>query len=396
MSEKKILKRPDWYLKIRQKIDTPSGTSITASVISIALGLIFGLILLFFIDAYSAFNGFANLLFTGFSSKAYIAKMLYKAAPLIMTGLSVGFAFKAGLFNIGATGQYTFGAFAALYFALILKFPWYGAMLVAMIAGALWGAIPGIFKALFNVNEVITSIMFNWIALFLVNLMYFNIPGMWYSSVDKSRTAELSQVNASAVLPDLGLKTLFSSTYINIGIIVAIIAAIVIYIVLEKTTFGYELKACGSNRNTSIYAGINAKRNIILSMVIAGALSGIGGAISYLAGTVPFTIAASTLLPMGFNGIPVALLAYSAPLGVIVSGVFIAYLQVGGEAMQPEFSTEMVNIILSVIIYFSAFSLIMRQFISKTIANKKAAELTLATPAPIPPDIEKAKKEGDL
>jgi len=356
-------------------VDSAGFNSVAASGISIVLGLIFGFIVILFIDATSAANGMGDLLTYGFSSLKQVAKVLYKTAPLLMTGLAVGFAFRAGLFNIGATGQYTVGAFFALYVAILWHFPWWAATLVAMVAGTLWGSIPGLFKAYFNVNEVITSIMFNWIALFLCNLIFLNNQAMWTNSSDSSRSIGLAFVNPSALLPTLGLDVALDSPYANIGIFIAILVAVVVFIVLEKTTFGYEVKACGLNKNAGVYAGIKAKRNIVLSMMIAGGLAGIGGALSHLAGTVNYTISANTLLPMGFNGIPVALLAFSHPLGIIASALLIGFLQVGGEAMQPEFSSEMVNIILSVIIYFSAFSLIMRNLVKRMTpkSRKKAA-----------------------
>jgi simple sugar transport system permease protein len=366
-------------------ISAPGFTSVSASIISIILGLILGFILLIIIDASSAAIGMADLLTYGFSSAGRIAKVLYKAAPLMLTGLSIGFAFRTGLFNIGATGQYTVGAFFGLFAAIIWKFPWWAAILVAMLVGAIWGAIPGFFNAYFNVNEVITAIMCNWIALFLCNLVFFNTPDMWVNASDRSRTVNVATANASGLLPKLGLDQLLGSSYANIGIFIAIIIAVLIYVILEKTTFGYELKACGLNKHASVYAGIKSKRNIVFAMMIAGGLAGIGGAISYLAGTVDFTISSTTLLPMGFNGIPVALLAFSNPLGIIASSIFIGFLQVGGEAMQPEFSAEMVNVILSVIIYFSAFSLIMRGVVTKLLKRKGSKEQNEDPEGPIDP-----------
>ena len=156
----------------------------------------------------------------------------------------------------------------------------------------------------------------------------------------------------------------------NIGFFVAILSAVVIWIILSKTTFGYELKACGYNRSASLYAGINDKRNIILSMTIAGALSGIGGAIYYLSGTAQFTIVKS-LLTMGFNGIPVALLASSNPVATIFSALFVSYIQVGGDMLQPEFAKEIIDIIIAAIIYLSAFALLVQGVIAKVLMNRR-------------------------
>ncbi len=360
-------------LNKKKLLQTPGFTSFIASLVSILCGLLIGMILLFVFDAGHALYGMDSLLTAGISSKAKIAKVLYQAAPLIMVGLSVGFAFKTGLFNIGATGQYTVGACAALMVGIVFQMPWWVALIAAMIAGAVWGFLPGLFKAFFNVNEVITAIMFNWIGLFAVNLIFANTPRVlanYYGASNADRTAALEAANPGAVIPKAGLDSLLSSNYMNISIFIAVAFAIIMYVILNKTVFGYELKACGNNRNASEYAGINSKRNIILSMVIAGALAGIGGGIYYLAGTGQYTIEKS-LLAMGFNGIPVALLAASNPIGTILSAIFISYIQVGGDAMQPEYAKETIDIIIAVIIYLSAFSLLMKELITSLQSRKK-------------------------
>jgi general nucleoside transport system permease protein len=357
-----------------QKLVRSAGLiSFLASLAAIVIGFIVGFIALMFFNSHQALNGLQQILLAGAGSTERLGKVLYQTAPLMMTGLAVGFAFKTGLFNIGATGQFTVGTFFALYCGAVLKMPWWAALLAAILGGAIWGAFPGVFKALFNVNEVITSIMFNWIGLFLVNLLMANIPQIlasFYGSGSSERTANLEAANPSAVIPKGGLDKLFHSPYMNISILIAIIFAIIIFIILSKTTFGYELKACGLNRNASLYAGINAKRNIILSMVIAGALAGLGGGIYYLNGIVQYTLV-KVLLPMGFNGLPVALLASSNPIGIIFSAFFISYIQVGGEALQPEFAKEIVDIIVSVIIYVSAVALLMRGLITKFLIRQK-------------------------
>ena len=345
--------------------------SVMASLLSIAAGLLFGLILLYVFNPVHAMNGFKSMMTTGIKAADKFAKVLYTAAPLMMTGLSVGFAFKTGLFNIGASGQYMVGAFLCLAGAIQFQLPWYLALVLAIIGGAIWGAIPGIFKAYFNVNEVITSIMFNWIGLFTMNLAINNMPMMLASSwgaINKDRTAALASANISAILPKLGLDELLGSNYANIAIFIAILFAIFMWVILSKTTFGYELKACGLNRNASVYAGINAKRNIVFSMAIAGALAGLGGGLYFLSGTAQYTLV-KVLLPMGFNGIPVALLASSNPIGTIFSALFISYIQVGGDAMQPEFNKEIIDIIISAIIYLSAFALLTRELISKALKS---------------------------
>ena len=324
-------------------------------------------------------QGFKPIVQGGFYSKANMMGMavrmeILQAAPLIMTGLSVAFAYKTGLFNIGAAGQYTVGAFMALYFAIVLKMPWWVCLIASALGGAVWGAIPGFFKAYLNVNEVITAIMFNWIGMYLVNLLLANTPTMlasaWGAS-NSDRTAALSAANPGAILPKGPFAALFgNSSWINISIIITIVFAVLVWVVLQKTTFGYELKACGLSRDAAQYAGINSKRNIVLSMVISGALSGIGGGIYYLAGTGQYVLEKS-ILGMGFNGIPVALLASSNPIGTIFSALFISYIQVGGAAMQPAYSSETIDIVIAVIIYLAAFALLMRGVIAKAVSGRK-------------------------
>ncbi len=296
------------------------------------------------------------------------------AAPLIMTGLSVAFAFTTGLFNIGAAGQYTLGAFGALLFALVLKCPWYVCMLAAIVFGAVWGAIPGIFKAYFNVNEVITSIMFNWIGLYAVNTIMYgggNSP-MYY--VKDSKTYRLEVVSPQSRIPDL--KDTGTNYFIQpatIAIFFAILIAIILWVMLNKTTFGYELKACGYSKTAAKYAGINEKRNIILSMTIAGALAGLGGALFYLSGSAQWNPQDSTALPaVGFNGISVALLASSHPIGSIFSALFISHITMGGSRMEQSiFPKEIANIISGVIIYLCAFMMLFKSRIAKLFVHKE-------------------------
>ena len=367
----------------KRALRIPVSTSILASLVSIGIGLFVGLVLLLVLNTRLAGHAFVSLITAGFRSSDKFAKVLYQAAPLIMTGLSVGFAFKTGLFNIGATGQYTVGSAFALIGAIEFQLPWYVCLLLALIGGAIWGIFPWLFKALFNVNEVITSIMFNWIGLYASNLTIVNLSRMLardWGLAQMDRTAPLATANPSAMLPKLGLDQLFSSSYMNIGIFIAIAFAFVAWIILSKTTFGYELKACGYNRNASVYAGINAKRNIVLSMVIAGAFSGIGGGLYYLSGTGQYTLL-KQLLAAGFNGIPVALLATSNPIGTIFSAFFVSYIQVGGDAMQPDFVKEIIDIIISVIIYLAAFALLTRELLVRGKQRRDEAAADAELPA---------------
>ncbi len=343
--------------------------SFISSLMAIAAGLLFGLIILFISNSKDALPAFATILTGGFSEGARgIGQVIYFATPIIMTGLSVGFAFKTGLFNIGASGQFTCGAFAAIYIGVKWTFipadiHWLVALAGAMAAGAVWGAGPGLLKAFFNVNEVITSIMMNYIGMYLVNM---TIVKTVYDAL-KNQTKPVAK---SAVLPKAGLDRLFNTGNLNIGIIIAILAVIIIYVVLHKTTFGYELKACGSNKSASKYAGINEKKSIVFSMVIAGALSGLGGGLLYLSGSGKYLQVLDMLAPEGFSGISVALLGMSHPLGILFAGLFIAHLTVGGFNIQLyNFVPEVIDMIIAVIIYCGAFALMFKQLLNALMSS---------------------------
>ncbi len=343
-------------------------SAFTAALLAIALGLIFGFIVMLIAAPSNAFAGFRYVLLGGFSR---FGNVLYFATPILMTGLAVGFAFKMGLFNIGASGQYTMGMFFALYVGFMWDLPpsihWIVAIFAGMLGGMLWGFIPGIFKALLNVNEVITSIMFNYIGMYLVDMWIQGNAVIYISS--KSRTNYLP---STVQIPSLGID----GSNVNFGIIFAVIIGICLFIVLNRTTFGYELKATGFNKNAAAYAGMKGKRNIILTMVIAGGLAGLGGAFAILA---PSAIAGSSMTyePIsiiaanGFNGIAVALLGASNPIGIIFSSIFISHIQRGGSlANLVGFKPEIIDVVIAVIIYFSAFAMIMKSGLTKFIKTR--------------------------
>lgn len=329
----------------------------TAALLAIALGLIVGFIVMLVADPSNAMKGFNSVLLGGLSR---IGDVFYFATPILMTGLAVGFAFKMGLFNIGASGQYTMGMYFALYVGFMWDLPkgihWVVAIFAGMVGGMIWGFIPGIFKALLNVNEVITSIMFNYIGMYLVDMLIQGNSKMYVSAMTRT-----NYLPVSVQIPALGI----AGSNVNFGIVLAIIIGIILYIVLQKTTFGYELKATGFNKTAADYAGMKGKRNIILTMVIAGGLAGLGGAFAILA---PSAITGSSMTyePIniiaanGFNGIAVALLGNAHPIGVIFSSVFISHIQRGGTlASLHGFKPEIIDVVIAVIIYFSAFAMIM-------------------------------------
>ena len=355
--------------ELRQKKDI---TGVWASLLAIVSGLLIGFIVLAICNPSQALNGIKTLLFGGFTGGIKsIGNVLYYATPLLLTGLGIGFAFQSSLFNIGGPGQFIFGAFCSLFVAIKIPIPgalgWIIPLFAAMAGGAFWALLPGILRAYKNVNIVISTIMMNYIGMYLVNALVKN-------TIYDPLKGQSAVVPPSHQLPSWGLDKIFTSrSMVNCGILIAIFMAIVIYILLNKTTFGYELKACGKNRDASRYAGINEKKNIVLAMVISGALVGLGGGLMYLASAGKYIRVVDVMASEGFNGIAVALLAMNNPIGIIFSSIFMAYLDVAGFYMQTyRFSPEIVDIIVSVIIYFSAFSLLVKEYISKIELKKKS------------------------
>lgn len=343
-------------------------SSFAASLMAIVLGLLFGFLVMLIAAPGNAIAGFSYIAFGGLNR---MGDVFYFATPILMTGLAVGFAFKMGLFNIGASGQYTIGMLFALLVGFMWDLPpgihWIVAILAGMFGGMLWGFLPGFFKAFMNVNEVISSIMFNYIGMYIVDMVVQNSSTMYISTMTRTR-----YLPSSAQIPRLGI----AGSNVNLGIIIAIAIGIILYIVLQRTTFGYELKATGFNKFASDYAGMNGKTNIIKAMVIAGGLAGIGGALAILA---PSAIAGSSMTyepiniiaPNGFNGIAVALLGSSHPIGTIFAAVFVSYIQRGGTlASLVGYKPEIIDVVIAVIIYFSAFSMAMNTGVTRFIKKR--------------------------
>lgn len=342
-------------------------SAFAAAVMAIILGLLFGFIVMLIASPANAMLGFTSILTGGLTK---IGDVFYYATPILMTGLSVGFAFKMGLFNIGASGQYTMGLFCAMYAAFHIQLSsgihWIVCVLAGMLGGCVWGIFPGFFKAILNVNEVITSIMFNYIGMYLVDMLIIN-DVLMYDGV-RARTLYLPE---SAKIPPLGVP----GSNVSVAILIGMVIAIVLYIILNNTIFGYELKATGFNKEACNYAGMNGRRNIIVTMMISGAIAGLGGAFAILAPTSmigssvtyePINVIAAN----GFNGIAVALLGNASPLGIILSSIFISYIQRGGTlSALYGFKPEIIDIVISVIIYFSSFAMIIGGAVQKLLAR---------------------------
>ena len=367
--------------------DTITGTGIWDGV-----RIIFGGIL-------STGRNSAGQLTWGFNSTS-LGNMLFRATPLIMTGLSVAVANKTGLFNIGAPGQYLMGTLASLVIALGIPSDvvpagliWLLSFLGGCLAGALWGVIPGMLKAFLNINEVLACIMTNWLAANLVTWA-FDVSN-FKNVTEGTKTGYIYKTTFNGVAtPKMGLDKLFPDSQVNGGILVAILIAIAMYILMTKTTLGYQLKACGSNRHAARYAGINDKRNIVLSMAIAGSLAGGGAALYWLSGNTEFFWSTYQALPAaGFNGIPVALLAINNPIGVIFSGIFMAMLNIVGQQLTglTAYNEYITDVIIAVIVYLSAFSLVIRMMLT----GKNKAGKANANAEPDDKKEDKTEKGGE-
>ncbi len=388
----------------KQKFYAKDGSkSVISAIISILIGMLVGTVIivivgltspeitgkgilegikLVFLGVFSTGRDGGDLSF-GFNP-VNMGNLLFRATPLIMTGLSVAVAFKTGLFNIGAPGQYLMGTTATLYVALTIPtetvpawIVWILAFLAGIIAGALWGSIPGILKAYLNINEVITCIMTNWIAANLVT-WFFDVRDTLKNSAEGGKVGYIRPTASNGVETfDFGLDKLFPGSQVNGGIIIAIIIAVLMYIIMSKTTFGYQLKACGSNRHAAKYAGINDKLNIIYSMAIAGALSAAGTSLYYLSGNTEFFWTTYQALPAeGFNGIPVALLASNHPVAVVFTGCFMSMLNIAGMQLKTltAYNEYITDIIIASIVYLSAFAMIIKMFLNNRQKKKEASE----------------------
>ena len=367
--------------------------SLIASLLCIVLGMLIGYIVLLFINPTGAGEAIVTVMknFLNYNRAdtqlKYLGNTLVKTAPLLMCALSILFAYKVGLFNIGASGQYTAGACAALYAALQWHWSWLPCMLLAIAAGCVMGAIVGLLKAYCNVNEVISGIMLNWIMLYTANMILANVK-----EPTSPYTIQMRSFGSAAVLPTLGLDKLFTdNTYVTLAIPLAIILAIVVDVVLNKTRFGYELRATGNNKFAAKYCGMAEKRNIILTLVIAGALSGLGASLLYQSGYEQWQVTASSVPAMGFNGIAATFLGGLNPIGTIFASFFIQHISSGGAYVDKTiYCSQISDLISAIIIYLCGFVLFMKYAMNTAIAKREEKAALAARAA----EEVSAKQEG--
>ena len=369
----------------------PAVQTLLASLLCIVLGVLIGFIALLIINPSGAWNALMEILKNFWNYSKHTTQMknlgntLVKSAPLLMCGLSVLFAYKVGLFNIGAAGQYVAGAGACIYCAVGLGWGWFPCMLASIAAGAIIGALSGLLKAYRNVNEVISCIMLNWICLYLVNTLLSKIknPTSPYTYAINLKVVTADGVTSTAahpeaLLPTLGINALFNNNkYVGIAIPLAILLAIASWVLLSKTMLGYELRATGLNKYAAKYAGMRDRGNIILTMAIAGGLAGIGASMLYLTGFEDWSVTQASVPAMGFNGIAAAFLGGLHPIGTIFSSVFIQHITDGGAQLNKQvYPGEISNMISSLIIYFCGFVLYFKSTLNKWLnsLDEKAAK----------------------
>ncbi len=365
-------------------LKNPGVQSLLTSLLCILLGLFIGYLVLLLINPTGAWGAITNVMknfLTYSSAKAqlkYLGNTLVRTAPLLMCSLSVLFVYKVGLFNIGAAGQYVAGACACLYAALYLHWHWLPCMLLAIAAGALLGVISGLLKSSFNVSEVISGIMLNWIALYTTNMLLTNVK-----EATSPYTYQLKAEGAQAILPQISLSKLLSGNqYVTIAIPIAIVCAVVIWVVLSKTLFGYELKATGNNPNAAKYCGMAEKRNIILTLAIGGALAGLGASLLYQTGYEQWQCTYSSVPSMGFNGIAAAFLGGLSPIGSIFASFFIQHITAGGAYVDKSlYCSQISDLISAIIIYLCSFVLFFKTVLNSWIARHEEKKARKAAQA---------------
>ena len=365
-------------------LKNPGVQSLLTSLLCILLGLFIGYLVLLLINPTGAWGAITNVMknfLTYSSAKAqlkYLGNTLVRTAPLLMCSLSVLFVYKVGLFNIGAAGQYVAGACACLYAALYLHWHWLPCMLLAIAAGALLGVISGLLKSSFNVSEVISGIMLNWIALYITNMLLTNVK-----EATSPYTYQLKAEGPQAILPQISLSKLLSGNqYVTIAIPIAIVCAVVIWVVLSKTLFGYQLKATGNNPNAAKYCGMAEKRNIILTLAIGGALAGLGASLLYQTGYEQWQCTYSSVPSMGFNGIAAAFLGGLSPIGSIFASFFIQHITAGGAYVDKSlYCSQISDLISAIIIYLCSFVLFFKTVLNSWIARHEEKKARKAAQA---------------
>ena len=345
-------------------------SNVLYTIIAIIAGLLIGAVFLM-IAGISPAVAYGKLFSSIFSKPKYLVWTLVYASPLIFTGLSVAFSFRTGVFNIGAEGQFVIGGLVACVLGIVLKLPAGLHAIVCLVAaaaaGRIWSLIVGILKVKRGIHEVLSFIMFNWIAFYLSNYVV-NLPGIHRDSSEATQDVAAS---ARLLMPE-GLRSTLDCSNAHWGIVLAVIAAVIIWVIIEKTTLGYKLKAVGFNSNGAEYGGIDANKSILTALGISGLLSGLGGAVQVL-GMAGRLSQFAGQEGFGFEGITVALIGSSNPIGCIFSGLFYGAMKYGGSKLSiVKAPSEVVDIIMGCIVLLIAIAHVFKIFVLKAAKKKEA------------------------
>ena len=345
-------------------------SNVLYTIIAIIAGLLIGAVFLM-IAGISPAVAYGKLFSSIFSKPKYLVWTLVYASPLIFTGLSVAFSFRTGVFNIGAEGQFVIGGLVACVLGIVLKLPAGLHAIVCLVAaaaaGCIWSLIVGILKVKRGIHEVLSFIMFNWIAFYLSNYIV-NLPGIHRDSSEATQDVAAS---ARLLMPE-GLRSTLDCSNAHWGIVLAVIAAVIIWVIIEKTTLGYKLKAVGFNSNGAEYGGIDANKSILTALGISGLLSGLGGAVQVL-GMAGRLSQFAGQEGFGFEGITVALIGSSNPIGCIFSGLFYGAMKYGGSKLSiVKAPSEVVDIIMGCIVLLIAIAHVFKVFVLKAAKKKEA------------------------
>lgn len=329
-------------------------------ILSVLFGFLAGAIVMI-LTKINPIEGYGALIEGVIGNSRVFGEWIVTSTPLILTGLAVAFGFRTGLFNIGAEGQVIVGSFAAVAAGIYISAPAIIhiplVLLIAALAGSLWAFIPGFLKAKYKIHEVVVTIMLNYAALYLVNFGINSIPG--------TANNKTVAINKSASLSSEFLSNLTGGSRLHWGIIVALIAAVLYWFIIEKTTFGYELRSVGFNPDASQYAGMKVDRNMVLSMMISGAFAGLAGAMISI-GTFDYARIMTSFENYGFDGIAVALLGNNSGFGILISGLLFGGLKSGSNAMAlARVPKEIASIIMAFIVLFAAMNYGIKRFLVK-------------------------------
>ena len=357
-----------WKENVNRVLQSDKFLKFSSSFSSLILGILAGFIILMSINTENSVLALGYLFTSGFADSSSTAEVLYRTTPILMTGLAFAFAYKAKLINLGVPGQFAIGSFVAIVLALN-GLPWYLNIIFAFLGGALWGLLPGLMKVYFNMTEIVSSVMFDWIAVTIIFISLSNMTKLLNAS--QTGTLSIAAINSSGVIPSLGLENWDSN--LSIAIFIAVILAAATHTALYKTKLGYEIRAYASNASVSKAVGISEKRVILNTFLISGGLAGIGGALMYLApySYEGYALTYTALPHEGIIGLAVAILAFNNPLFCIITALIFSYLSTSSEnLMSLGYSGANVSFIIGFIIYFGSFGVILNRWIRKKYVSR--------------------------